>query len=152
MIRNHATAFSSRLAQPPRTASRTAGQRNPVHGIRPATTIQIKKCHGCTRLAAVVVKRNQCSKTIYRCTQVGLCSAASTCQGAAIVLGAAAPTPHRAKAAEQTLRGKPIDEALARTAAHAALQGAAPLSKNAYKLPIFETLVRRAILAAARRA
>jgi len=75
-----------------------------------------------------------------------------TCQGAAIVLGAAAPTPHRAKAAEQTLRGKPIDEALARTAAHAALQGAAPLSKNAYKLPIFETLVRRAILAAARRA
>ena len=39
-------------------------------------------------------------------------------------------------------------EQTARDAASAALVGAAPLSKNAYKLPIFETLVRRAILAA----
>jgi hypothetical protein len=30
----------------------------------------------------------------------------------------------------------------------AALSGAAPLTRNAYKLPIFETPVRRAILAA----
>ncbi len=30
----------------------------------------------------------------------------------------------------------------------AALDGATPLSKNAYKLPLFETLVRRAILKA----
>ena len=34
-------------------------------------------------------------------------------------------------------------------AARAALAGAAPLTKNAYKLPIFETLVRRAILSLA---
>ena len=31
----------------------------------------------------------------------------------------------------------------------AAMAGSVPLSKNAYKLPIFETLVRRAIMAAA---
>lgn len=72
-----------------------------------------------------------------------------SCRGAAIVLGAAAPVPHRAKAAEAMLVGKSIDEDLARAAARAALQGAAPLTKNAYKLPIFETLVRRAILTAA---
>jgi xanthine dehydrogenase YagS FAD-binding subunit len=69
------------------------------------------------------------------------------CRAAAIVLGAAAPIPHRAKAAEVALIGKPIDEDTARAAARAALTGAAPLTRNAYKLPIFETLVRRAILA-----
>jgi len=71
------------------------------------------------------------------------------CRRASIILGAAAPVPHRAKAAEAALRGKPVQDQTARDAARAALAGAAPLSKNAYKLPIFETLVRRAILAAA---
>ncbi len=70
------------------------------------------------------------------------------CTSAAVVLGAAAPTPHRAKAAESALVGEVIDEAMAREAAHAALEGATPLSHNRYKLPLFETLVRRAILAA----
>lgn len=71
------------------------------------------------------------------------------CHKAAVVLGAAAPVPHRVKAAETALIGKTIDEAVALAAAHAALQGAMPLTKNAYKLPLFETLVRRAVLAAA---
>ena len=71
------------------------------------------------------------------------------CKRAAIVLGAAAPVPHRAKAAEAALQGNRIDEQTARVAAHAALDGATPLSKNAYKLPLFEALVRRAILLAA---
>ena len=71
------------------------------------------------------------------------------CRKAAVVLGAAAPVPHRAKAAEAALAGKTIDETAARAAAHAALQGAMPLTMNGYKLPIFEALVRRAVLAAA---
>ena len=75
---------------------------------------------------------------------------AGLCRRVSIVLGAAAPVPHRAKAAEATLDGKPVNEQAARDAAHAALAGATPLAKNAYKLPIFETLVRRAILAAAK--
>lgn len=73
------------------------------------------------------------------------------CRNAAIVLGAAAPVPHRAAAAERVLRGRTIDAALAGTAARAALQGARPLSGNRYKLPIFEVLVRRAVLAALQR-
>jgi len=72
------------------------------------------------------------------------------CQRVSIVLGAAAPVPHRAKAAEAALLGRPVQEQTARAAARAALMGAAPLTKNSYKLPIFETLVRRAILAAGR--
>ena len=74
-----------------------------------------------------------------------------SCQRAAIILGAAAPVPHRAKAAEAVLTGRHIDEIAAREAAHAALDGATPLAKNAYKLPLFEALVRRAILQAAAR-
>jgi len=73
----------------------------------------------------------------------------SICRRVAIVLGAAAPVPHRAKAAEAVLMGRRIDEEAAREAARAALDGATPLTKNAYKLPLFETLVRRAILQAA---
>jgi xanthine dehydrogenase YagS FAD-binding subunit len=68
----------------------------------------------------------------------------------AVVLGAAAPVPWRAAGAEQLLAGKPIDEETARAAARAALQGATPLRNNAYKLPIFEAVVRRTILAAAK--
>jgi xanthine dehydrogenase YagS FAD-binding subunit len=70
------------------------------------------------------------------------------CRHAAVILGAAAPVPHRAKTAEQALIGRQIDEGVARQAARAALDGATPLTKNAYKLPLFETLVRRAVLSA----
>lgn len=74
---------------------------------------------------------------------------AATCKRAAIVLGAAAPVPHRAKTAEAAITGKLIDENAAAQAGRAALDGATPLAKNAYKLPLFETIVRRAILKAA---
>jgi len=70
------------------------------------------------------------------------------CASASIVLGAAAPTPHRAKSAESLLVGQRIDEAVAAAAGRAAIDGATPLSGNAYKLPLFETAVRRAILKA----
>lgn len=71
---------------------------------------------------------------------------------ASIVLGAAAPIPWRATAAEKALAGKPLSEQTARAAAAAAVQGATPLSQNAYKIPIFETVVRRTILAAGQEA
>lgn len=68
---------------------------------------------------------------------------------ASIILGAAAPVPLRARAAENALVGQIVDEESARRAAQVALKNATPLSENGYKVPIFETLVRRAILAAA---
>jgi xanthine dehydrogenase YagS FAD-binding subunit len=71
------------------------------------------------------------------------------CRRAAIVLGAAAPMPHRARAAEAVLTGKHIVDDVARQAARAALDGATPLAQNGYKLPLFETLVRRSVLQAA---
>jgi xanthine dehydrogenase YagS FAD-binding subunit len=72
-----------------------------------------------------------------------------TCKSASIVLGAAAPVPWRAKSSEAILGGRAIDERAAEAAANAAMQGATPLAKNGYKLPIFRAIVRRTILAAA---
>ena len=74
------------------------------------------------------------------------------CRKAAIILGAAAPTPHRARSAEALLIGQRIDETVARNAAHSALDGAHPLTMNRYKLPLFEALIRRALLQAASQA
>ncbi len=70
------------------------------------------------------------------------------CRRVAVVLGAAAAAPRRARAAEDLLVGKTIDETLARAAGQAALEGATPLAKNRHKLPIFAVLVRRALLRA----
>jgi xanthine dehydrogenase YagS FAD-binding subunit len=66
-----------------------------------------------------------------------------------IVLGWVAPTPRRAIQSENILRGEKVTEALAREAARASVAGATPLSKNAYKVPVLETVVCRTILAAA---
>lgn len=71
---------------------------------------------------------------------------------ASIVLGAVAPVPWRATAAEKALVGNPVNEQTAREAATAAMQGATPLSQNAYKIPMFEAVVRRTILAAGQEA
>jgi xanthine dehydrogenase YagS FAD-binding subunit len=71
------------------------------------------------------------------------------CRVASVILGAAAPVPLRASGAERALVGKAVNEETARDAAKRAIEGATPLAQNAYKLPIFETLVRRALLAAA---
>ena len=79
---------------------------------------------------------------------VALDLAGALCRRASIVLGAAAPTPWRAKAAEAVLTGHAVDPDRAAEAGKAALQGATPLSDNAYKAPMFEALVKRAILKA----
>jgi xanthine dehydrogenase YagS FAD-binding subunit len=51
-----------------------------------------------------------------------------------------------ATAAVKTINGKPINEATAQRAAEAAVADAKPLSRNAYKVEITKTLVKRALL------
>jgi len=65
---------------------------------------------------------------------------------ASLVLGAVAPYPWRAAAAEQALVGQKLDAAGAQRAAEAAVQGAAPLSDNGYKVELVRVLVRRTLL------
>jgi xanthine dehydrogenase YagS FAD-binding subunit len=68
---------------------------------------------------------------------------------ARVVMGAVAPVPWRAQAAEAALAGKTITEETAAAAADAALRDARPLSQNAYKIQVAKTAVKRAILRAA---
>jgi xanthine dehydrogenase YagS FAD-binding subunit len=65
-----------------------------------------------------------------------------------IVLGAVAPIPWRSMEAESAISGRRIDARVVAHAADAALKPAAPLSDNAYKVPIAKALIRRALLRA----
>ncbi|MBI4584863.1 MAG: FAD binding domain-containing protein [Planctomycetes bacterium] len=80
---------------------------------------------------------------------VALTMAGETAQEARICLGAVAPVPWRAAAAEAALKGKVVNETTAGEAAQKAAEGAKPLSGNKYKVQLVRTAVKRAILAAA---
>ncbi|PYS31247.1 MAG: molybdopterin dehydrogenase [Acidobacteria bacterium] len=74
------------------------------------------------------------------------------CRSARIVLGGVAPIPWRLPEVERMLAGQRVTEALAARAAETALEGAKPLAKNAYKVPLTKGVVRRTLLDLASRA
>ena len=63
-----------------------------------------------------------------------------------VCLGAVAPVPLRAYKAEEVLRGKVIDEAVATAAGEAAVADAHPFEATKYKLQIAKTIIKRALL------
>ncbi len=69
------------------------------------------------------------------------------CRDARIALGAVAPRPVRATGAEQTIKGKVINDTVIEAASAATVSGALPLNLNAYKVNITQTLVKRALSA-----
>ncbi|HEX5604735.1 MAG TPA: xanthine dehydrogenase family protein subunit M [Pyrinomonadaceae bacterium] len=68
-----------------------------------------------------------------------------TVRDARIVLGGVAPIPWRVPAAEKFVIGKSLTPEVLAETAKIALAEARPLEKNAYKLPLAQTLVRRAL-------
>ena len=68
-----------------------------------------------------------------------------TVSEARIVLGGVAPIPWRVPKAESSLVGKAMNRDVLAEVAKTALQGAEPLARNAYKVPLTQTLVRRAL-------
>jgi len=68
------------------------------------------------------------------------------CKKAEIALGAAAPVPIKAKDAADSLSGAVINESSASKAGEIAMKDATPLAKNGYKVPMFKTIIKRAIL------
>ena len=99
------------------------------------------------------VRQNYLKFTLRSPIDFGIVSVASVialeggiCTDARIALGAVAPSPVRAKKAEEVIKGRPIDQIAATEAADQAVAGAEPLSMNAYKIEITKTLVKRAIL------
>ena len=69
---------------------------------------------------------------------------------ARVALGGVATVPWRAREAEATLAGKPLDEAAAEAAARAAFASARTFEHNAFKAALGERTLVRALLAAAR--
>ncbi len=72
----------------------------------------------------------------------------SFCKNAVIIIGSAAPVPLRSETAAQALTGKIVNEESATVAAEASMKRASPLAKNAYKVPLFKAIIKRAILKA----
>ncbi len=68
-----------------------------------------------------------------------------TVRRARLVLGGVGTIPWHAPAAEEFLAGKLLSEAVVAQAAQIALQGAKPMEQNAYKIPLTQALVRRAL-------
>ncbi len=64
---------------------------------------------------------------------------------AALVLGGVAPTPWRATAAEDALRGAPVSEVDADAIGQLAVRDARPLRDNHFKVRLASSLVRRAV-------
>jgi xanthine dehydrogenase YagS FAD-binding subunit len=81
---------------------------------------------------------------------VALKMSGGTVQSARVVLGHVAPVPWVAAGAAQALQGQAVSESVAQRAADAALNGATPLSQNAYKVQLAKMAVKRALLAAAK--
>jgi xanthine dehydrogenase YagS FAD-binding subunit len=73
------------------------------------------------------------------------------CRSARIVLGGVAPIPWRVESAEHVLAGQRITPELAAKAGEAAVMGATPLAKNAYKVPLTKATVTRTVLELAQR-
>jgi xanthine dehydrogenase YagS FAD-binding subunit len=68
-----------------------------------------------------------------------------TCRSARVVLGGVAPVPWRLPEVEKLLIGQRLTPDLAAKAGEAAVSGARPLAKNAYKVPLTRALVARAL-------
>jgi xanthine dehydrogenase YagS FAD-binding subunit len=74
------------------------------------------------------------------------------CKSARIVLGGVAPIPWRLPKVETMLAGQRITPELAARAGDAAVEGANPLAKNGYKIPLTRNVVRRTLLSVATQA
>jgi xanthine dehydrogenase YagS FAD-binding subunit len=80
---------------------------------------------------------------------VGLDMDGGTVRDARVALGGVGTKPWRARAAEAALRGRQAGDAAWRDAAAAALQGAVPRSKNAFKIKLAQSTLVRALAALA---
>jgi xanthine dehydrogenase YagS FAD-binding subunit len=71
------------------------------------------------------------------------------CRSARVVLGGVAPIPWRLPKVEAMLAGQRITPELAAKAGEAAVEGANPLAKNGYKIPLTKAVVSKTLLSLA---
>jgi xanthine dehydrogenase YagS FAD-binding subunit len=74
-------------------------------------------------------------------TALALCVESGKITRARVALSGAAPVPWRSKEAEEVLTGASVGPEIAKQAGIAAMKGAKPLAKNAYKVRLFAGLI-----------
>jgi len=105
---------------------------------------------GTVRSATYEVRQKEALDWPLAAAAVTLTMNGATVTSAKVVLGHVAPTPWESAQAEAALKGKTINDATAEAAGKAAVQGAKPLSQNAYKVTLAKVAVKRALLQASR--
>jgi xanthine dehydrogenase YagS FAD-binding subunit len=66
-------------------------------------------------------------------------------QAARVAVGGVSCTPRRVGVAEETIKGKKVDQELAQLAGQSVTRGARPLNYNHFKVPLMANLVMRAV-------
>jgi len=125
------------------------GQRE--HDLKPneiVTEILIPAA-GETRVAHYEIRQKALFDWPLAVAGVALKMDGSTVKSARVVMGYVAPVPWLSAEAAQAIEGKNVSEETAAAAGEAAVQGAKPLSQNAYKVQLARVAVKRAILKAA---
>ena len=78
--------------------------------------------------------------------------AGGTVRAARVAVGGVATVPWRARAAEDSLKGRPLDEGAALRAGELAMRGARTTPDNAFKVPLGAATVAEALMTARGRA
>jgi hypothetical protein len=110
------------------------------------TVLRVVAAHDCGRIINPMLK-------VWAFALVGVAvvlrldAEAQRIEAARLILSGVAPIPWRLMAAEQTLMGTRVSDALFARAAEVALAAAEPLSQNAYKIPLAQALIRRGLAA-----
>jgi len=110
------------------------------------TEISIPVPENGTRSTFIKIQERKVWDFAIASTAVSLTFDGNECKKARIVLGAAAPVPWRSQDAEKELEGKNINEETAQRAAEASVYGSDPMADSEYKVPLFKSIVKRAIL------
>jgi xanthine dehydrogenase YagS FAD-binding subunit len=126
-----------------------SGRENALAANEILTEIVVPPAAG-ARNATYEVRQKTALEFPLATASVALRMKGGTVASARVVLGHVAPIPWRATAAEKVLAGKALGAAAADAASQAAVEGATPLSMNAYKVQLARVAVKRALLEAAK--
>ncbi len=130
------------IYQVPKTSS------DSEHTLRPGEILTRVTIPAAGKNASYETRQKQAQDWPIVMASVNLKMDGETVSAARVVVYGVAPIPWRSAAAEKAITGQRLTTETAAAAGAAAVEGAAPLSMNAYKLPLTRTVVKRALIRA----
>jgi xanthine dehydrogenase YagS FAD-binding subunit len=129
-----------------------AGGVKSEHNLKPGEVITYITCERAPTSGFCAIKEKQSFDWPLAAASVVLQLDGSKIVSARVCAGAVAPVPWRLPKVDEALKGVSLDDdAALRKACAVSIEGAKPMSENAYKLKLLPVAVRRAILVAAGR-